>query len=98
MEACVRDAFSFAADKMRQRAIVDPKWAQIELHTIVEALHKGLLVLLPQNQAQMYDFNFWLDLQRKAARMFDLPNGPSSKPAIIQVDVLPKDDSPANTS
>ncbi|KAI3332812.1 hypothetical protein F4824DRAFT_514155 [Ustulina deusta] len=75
MEACVRDAFSFAADKMRQRAMVDPKWAQIELHTIVEALHKGLLVLLPQNQAQLYDFNFWLDLQRKAARMFDLPNG-----------------------
>ncbi|KAI1421755.1 hypothetical protein F5Y12DRAFT_800690 [Xylaria sp. FL1777] len=81
MTAYGEEAFSSAADKMRRQAMIDPKWAQIELHTIVEALHNGLPAFLPRNQAQLSDFNFWLDLQRKAAKMFGVTNSPISKPA-----------------
>ncbi|KAI1292932.1 hypothetical protein F5Y03DRAFT_402747 [Xylaria venustula] len=81
MEARGADAFYVVADRMRQLALFDPRWTQIELHTIVEALHNGLQALLPQNQYQLFDFDFWLNLQRQAEKKCDLPPLNIRKPA-----------------
>ncbi|KAI0965391.1 hypothetical protein F4678DRAFT_485335 [Xylaria arbuscula] len=81
MEAWGADAFYVVSDRMRQLALFGPKWTQIKLHAINEALHNGLPAILPQNQYQLFDFDFWLDLQRQAEKKCDIPPPDTRKPA-----------------
>ncbi|KAI1281510.1 hypothetical protein F5Y07DRAFT_411606 [Xylaria sp. FL0933] len=87
-----RDAFSFAMEQMNHLAAVDPKLAQIKFTTIIEALHEGLPAFIPQNEAQLFDLDYWLHLQSQAVKTLDVPNGAPTKPAVIPDNVPLQDE------
>ncbi|KAI0423850.1 hypothetical protein F5Y09DRAFT_354482 [Xylaria sp. FL1042] len=84
MATWTRDAFSYAAGQMQHLTMVDPKWAQIEFDTIDEALNRGLLACLPQDQADLFTLDFWLDLENRAFNMLNASDAIVSEQGVFQ--------------
>ncbi|TGJ83231.1 hypothetical protein E0Z10_g5534 [Xylaria hypoxylon] len=89
MDAYGIAAFTSTANMVLRKSTVDPMWARIDLHMIVEALHHGLSELaLPQKQAQISDVYFWLDLTKRAAEICGIPYGTKYQRVTTRNDVF----------
>ncbi|KAI0411825.1 hypothetical protein F5X98DRAFT_367757 [Xylaria grammica] len=76
MDAKGLAAFTSTANMVRCKSAVDPMWARVDLHMIIEALHIELSELaLPQKQSEISDVHFWLNLTKRAAQILKIPYG-----------------------
>ncbi|KAI0530238.1 hypothetical protein GGR58DRAFT_524874 [Xylaria digitata] len=74
MDASKVAAFTSMANMICCKSTIDPIWARVDLHMIVEALHHKLSEsALPQKQTEIADVHFWIALTKRAARILDIP-------------------------